>query len=491
MPAHSLELAFEVARDALIVVADGRMVDANGAARALLHDHPADSVRTWTSGADTRVWQSALDAGEGELEVTLSCGTPVSARLTALPDGTTLVELRDVSARRALEARITHDDHMRAVGQMASGIAHDMNNVLTVVASIGSVMRNDLRGNDTAMEDIEDILAAARAGQDLTQNLLGFARRRVATKDHLDAGAIACEVAELVRRTAPPSTRVEVRAAHNVIVEADRSRLSQAIMNLVLNAVDAFQGDGRVEVRVDRVQRDADPCRPETRPAGAYAHIRVADDGPGMDAETRGQCFEPFFTTKGAGEGTGLGLSMVHDTAKRHRGWVDLVTSPGNGTSFDLYLPAIPARAQTPLPVRPTPRRVSSAPTPESRSHRGRVLVIDDEKPIRRVARRLLRQLGYDPVSAPDGRAALEIFDRAPGSFRAVVCDVVMPIMDGPEVCKRLRQRRPDLPVLVCSGHADYDYQQTFGDGPETRFMPKPFDVDSLAASLDALLGAG
>ncbi len=489
MSAQHAELAFEITRDALLVVEGGKLVHANAAARAMLTEDGRGDPHGWVRPTDARAWRKALEQGRGEVEVSLECGTPVSARLTALSDGATLVELHDLSARRALEARVVDEDHMRAVGHMATGIAHDMNNVLTVVASIGSVMRNDMRDNSTALEDIEDIMTAAKAGQELTANLLGFARHRAAARDHLDAGQIAIEIVELLRRTVPAMTRMNVSVDPNVIIEADRSRLSQALTNLMLNAVDAFRGDGCIEVRVERVERDTDPRRPETRPAGSYAHIRVADNGPGMDEATRDRCFEPFFTTKDPGQGTGLGLSMVRDTATKHHGWVDLETSPGHGTSFDLYLPAVPVRQAMPVPVNVAPATLMTPSlTPDSRGHRGRVLVVDDEKPIRRVARRLLRQLGYDPVSAVDGPAAVELFERAPESFTAVVCDVVMPIMDGPEVCRRLRALRPDLRVLVCSGHADYDYRLEFGDGPRTRFMPKPFDFDSLAASLDALL---
>ncbi len=488
MRSKRVEQVFEVARDGLLVLDRGRVVQANAAGRRMVGEASCDP-EGWVAPNARAAWSRALEAGHGELEVELCSGGAATARLTPLPDGTLLVELQDASSRRALEERLCHDDHMRAVGQMASGIAHDMNNVLTVVSSIGSVMRSELRGGDpTVLEDIDDILSAARAGQDLTRNLLGFARRQVSTRVHLDVGAVATEVVDLVRRTAPPDARIDILPGDSVVVCADRSRLSQAIMNLVLNAIDAFEGDGGVEVHVEHVTRDADPSRPETRPAGAYAHIRVADDGPGMEAATSARCFEPFFTTKPPGKGTGLGLSMVRDTANRHRGWVDIETSPGNGTSIDLYLPAVPRREATPVPIRPVERN-TPPPNPENPISRGRVLVVDDEKPIRRVARRLLRQLGFDPVSAPDGRAALELFLRAPETFTAVVCDVVMPVMDGPEVCNRLRRQRPELPVLVCSGLADYDHRGTFGT-EATHFLPKPFDLNSLGDALDALLGA-
>ena len=427
-------------------------------------------------------------SARGDLELTLPCGTPISARLTPFPDGAILLELRDTSDLQALETRLHHDDQMRAIGQLASGIAHDMNNVLTVVSSIGSVMRSELSdAGPTVLEDIDDILAASRAGQDLTRNLLGFARKRGSVREHLDAGAIAEEVVDLARRTAPKDSIIEVVAPADIVVEADRSRFSQAVMNLVLNALDATGERGRVHVLVERVHRSADPNRPETRPSGTYVHVRVADDGPGMDEATRAKCFEPFYTTKPPGKGTGLGLSMVRDTAERHRGWVDLETAAGSGTAIDLYLPGIPERVPTPPPIN-APRNRTPIPAPGEGLNRGRILVVDDEKPIRRVARRLLRRLGFDAVSAPDGQTAIEMVSRAPESFTAVILDVMMPIMDGPEVFRRLREIRSDLAVLVCSGHTDLDCGELFESAPVTRFLPKPFTMDSLGNALDALL---
>lgn len=483
-PTLRTEHLLELTRDGLLVLDAGRVVEANAAARALLGPNPVAPDKWSVDPA----WREAIASRRGEVDLTLPSGTPVVARLTPLPDGSAMLELRDNSHLRALETRLAHDDQMRAIGQLASGIAHDMNNVLTVVSSIGSVMRSEMRdAGPTVLEDIDDILAASRAGQDLTRNLLGFARNRGAVIEHLDAGAIAEEVVDLARRTAPKDSVIQVAAMRDVVLEADRSRFSQAVMNLVLNALDATGEHGRVHVLVERVWRSADPTRPETRPGGTYVHVRVADNGPGMDDATRAKCFEPFYTTKPPGKGTGLGLSMVRDAAERHRGWVELESAAGSGTAIDMYLPGIPERSPTPPPIN-APRNRTPIPAPGEGMNRGRVLVVDDEKPIRRVTRRLLRRLGFDAVSAPDGLTAIDMVSRAPESFTAVILDVVMPVMDGPEVFRRLREIRDDLHVLVCSGHVDLECGELFQRAHRTRFLPKPFDMDSLGAALDALL---
>jgi signal transduction histidine kinase/CheY-like chemotaxis protein len=351
---------------------------------------------------------------------------------------------------KTLQEQLLHAQRMEAVGTLAAGIAHDMNNVLASIRNLGQLLL-DGDGRD----DVQQIITQTERGAVLTRGLLAFSRRGHYRKHVLDLGTVLREVVPLLERTLPKTIAVKTELAlDDVRVEADATQLEQVLVNLALNAKDAMQDTGTLTIRAAAV--------------GGKASITVTDTGCGMDAATRGRVFEPFFTTKPLGQGTGLGLSTVWGIVQAHGGTIDVESEPGRGTTFTILVPTTMQRPTQPIPRKPL----------EPASVRGTVLVADDEEPVRSTTRRLLERMGLDVVTAENGEVALARFAEHAQNIRLVVLDVGMPVMDGAECFRRLREQS-DVPVLIATGYSDDTQAQTLVSAG-ARILEKPFSSAQL-----------
>jgi len=383
---------------------------------------------------------------------------------------------RDVTERRLAEERLRDAQRLRAVGQLAGGVAHEANNQMLVV--LGAVhfllRRGDLPPGSE--NDLIEIRHAAERTAAITQQLLAFGRRQALRLENIDLNRVVDRFMPVLRRTMSEHQQLRVELTPDeLIVRVDPQQIDQVLLNLALNSRDAMPEGGIITVRTSRSKAaPATPpgAGPSSEPSETqYACLIMEDTGHGMDAATLRQAFEPFFTTKGVGQGTGLGLSVVEGIVSQSGGFVRVNSAPGRGATFSLYFPLAPVGAAAAVPKRRTP-----PPAADGRS----VLVVEDEPTVRTMAVRTLEEAGYRVHQATHGREALDLIDGPAARVDLVVTDLGMPEMDGHELASRLRTTRPGLPVLYMSGYGDA--------GSVTPFLQKPFSPDDLVDRVAAVL---
>jgi len=390
--------------------------------------------------------------------------------------------------RRQLEQQYQQSQKMEAIGTLAGGVAHDINNILGAIMGLASLTKEELPPKSRERRDVEDILTACRRGHDLTRNLLGFARQGQYRKVNLSLNETVRDVAELLERTSERRVAVVQDLDPELAeINGDPSQLNHALLNVAVNAVDAMRvrdaeqtGKGTLTLTTQNVELSGEDLRgtPDLLP-GRYVSVAVSDTGMGMDATTKARAFEPFFTTKGPGEGTGLGLSMVYGSVQKHGGRVFIASEPGQGTTVTLQFPAAPPRP--PDHARPA---ADAAPLAPQRSVT--VLLVDDEPLIQASARRLLERLGHRVLVARDGREAWELFRERYREVDLVILDMLMPVMDGAECYERLRAVDPGLKVIFTSGHETGRLDTADASGCE--YLQKPYGLDELSAAMVRLL---
>jgi signal transduction histidine kinase/DNA-binding response OmpR family regulator len=386
---------------------------------------------------------------------------------------------RDITELRRTLDRLQQAQRMESVGKLAGGIAHEVNNMMSVVLGCSDFVlrRPDL--HPAVRADVEQVHQAAERSAAITAQLLAFSRRQMLQPVALDLNAVVREQEPVLRRTLGESVALEFHLGRLGAIRADRGQLQQVLLNLALNARDAMPLGGRVTVETAAVElgsRDAAE-HPEIRlRLGAYALLRLTDTGHGMDRETGRHVFEPFFTTKGIGKGTGLGLSTVYGIVKQSDGYVWVDSEPGRGASFRIYLPVVDAELAS----------HESSPVRAGATGSETVMVVEDEGMVRAMAVRCLREEGYIVLEAESGADALALLDRQGDRVALVVTDVAMAEMGGPELGRRLGESRPGLPVLYMSG---YPLDEVVRRGllqENEPFLQKPFVP---AALIDAVRG--
>ena len=382
---------------------------------------------------------------------------------------------REMEERSRVEEELRRTQKLDAVGRLAAGVAHDFNNLMSVVLHRSALVAGRLGSDDPSRADLDDVTRAAERGAQLTRSLIAFSRGRVLTRSSLDLNALVAEVARLLRPLVDARITFDTRLARDVPrVEADPVQLEQALTNLVMNARDAMPSGGALTVEtsaVDVTAPEGDALSP-----GRYATVTVRDTGVGMDEATRARVFEPFFTTKP--HGSGLGLLTVYGVARQCGGRVTVESAPGQGSRFVLWLPQASAPTPTPVPTRPPPEAALRGDE--------RLLLVEDQDAVRNSLRAILARFGYTVLEARDGRAALEL-SRAHPPVDLVITDVVMPHMGGRELAEHLTAARPTLPVIFMSGYAE-DLPADARDGPRRAFLQKPFAPDALLRTMRDLL---
>ncbi len=399
-----------------------------------------------------------------------------------------LALLRDITDRKQAEQdrqrmadRLRQAEKMEAVGKLAGGIAHDFNNILTAVIGNAELLRME----DPADRDhlVDQVIRAASRASELTRQLLAFARKGKVEIAPVDLGRVIDDVVELLVHSI--DRKVTIQREHRTdatVVMGDRTQLQNALLNLGLNARDAMPKGGTLSFELDTVVLDSEYCqaRPYDIQPGPYLRVTVRDTGVGMSDQTRERVFEPFFTTKDVGQGTGLGLASVYGCVKNHGGSIEVESRPGEGSAFQLFLPAsrYPAEDETPLQEPSVP------------AGQGKVMVVDDEEIVRDLTRTILQRIGYEVTVCSDGREAIEVFSERHEELDLVILDLVMPHLSGHEVLAELRRIDPDVCVLLISGYSTERAKQDI-EGEGVDYLAKPFSVEQLCRAVDRQLHAG
>jgi len=437
-------------------------------------------------------WQTVLQTGStlhdlrffwhgGQHRLALSLNAAPLRDPSGRIDGL-VVTLDDITERLELEERLRQSQKMECIGQLAAGVAHDINNVLTVIQGHADLLRESLPEDTPQARSIRQICAAAERAARFVRQLLLFSRKQVVQVKRLDLNQVLHNLAQLLPRLLGEDIPLELDAAPALPpVEADLGMLEQVIMNLAVNARDAMPNGGRLRLATSTLSLPE--CEAPRRGAprgGLYVCLEVTDTGCGMDPATLARIFEPFFSTKETGKGTGLGLATVYGIVKQHQGWIDVASKPGAGTTFRIYLPA-----STGSPTESDDTTFEARPRGQRQET---ILVVEDEPDLRDLVCELLATCHYTVHAAANGPEALALWDRLEGRVDLLLTDVVMPQgINGRDLAEQLRRRKPDLRVIYTSGYTGTlaGRQLRLEDG---WFLPKPYRPTVLARVVRACL---
>jgi two-component system cell cycle sensor histidine kinase/response regulator CckA len=391
----------------------------------------------------------------------------------------------DTTDLRLVQEQLAQSQKMNAVGQLAGGVAHDFNNVLQAIIGYCDLLLANHRPTDPSFQDIMQIKQNANRAASLVRQLLAFSRRQTLRPEVLNLIDRLSDLSLLLKRLL--GERVELDLSHGRDlwpVKADVNQFEQVIVNLAVNARDAMPNGGKLAIRTLTVPA-AEAARRGVSgmPAADYVVVEVSDTGTGMTPEVIEKIFEPFFTTKEVGKGTGLGLSTVFGIVKQSGGFIDVDSTPGEGTTFAIYLPRHVPEAEEAEELKPEARKPAQDLTGQ-----GTILLVEDEDPVRAVNARALSARGYTVLEAASGVEALAIIQERGAPVDLVVSDVVMPEMDGPTLLGELRQLYPDLKVIFVSGYAEDAFKKNLPDGEEFNFLPKPFSLRQLVETVKQVI---
>ncbi len=441
----------------------------------------ADSVRRFANG----------QAMTGDLAVRLRHQPEEPVALTiagarGLGDAAVLLSIKDSSEESRLRKQVAQATKMQAIGQLAGGVAHDFNNILTGIIGHCDLMLMRHTPGDSDYDDIQQIKSNSNRAAALTRQLLAFSRQQTLRPQILQLPDIVSEISNLLKRLLGETIALEVKHGRNLgAVRADPGQIEQVIVNLAVNARDAMPRGGTVTLQTYAVSKsDVRKLGSDILPIADYTALSVADTGTGIAPELLPKIFEPFFTTKDVGKGTGLGLSTVYGIVKQSGGFIfadsTVGDGPKRGSSFVIYLPVHAEEAGA------TPALAPQKPKTSETWGTGTILLVEDEDMVRAVAERALVRNGYSVIAAANGEDALEIL-KSRQDIDLVVSDVVMPVMDGPTMVRKARETWPDLPILFMSGYAEEQLRKMI-DLDNIAFLPKPFSVLQLAeAARDVL----
>jgi PAS domain S-box-containing protein len=387
----------------------------------------------------------------------------------------------DITDRAQLEHQLRQSQKLEAVGRLAGGVAHDFNNMLTVISGYADLLGASLAPGDSAAAPVAEIAAAAQRAASLTQQLLAFSRRQVLQPKVLNLNTSLVNIRKMLERLLGEDIEIRTVLAPDLWqVSADPGQIDQIVMNLAVNARDAMENGGTLTLQTTNVTLDDDYVSSHVGvDAGEYVCLSVIDTGHGMDEATKARLFEPFFTTKEVGRGTGLGLSTVYGIVKQSHGNIWVYSEPGKGTMFSVYLP----RCRTPLsPVR-TLRKVT-APQASGQS----ILVVEDDPDVLRLVSAMLISSGYAVLGAQSLEAALQACEK-PDPIDLLLCDMVLPQNDGPTIAQHVTQVRPGLPVIFMSGYTEHAVLRSETVEQAPHFLQKPFSRETLTNKIRSLLG--
>lgn len=395
---------------------------------------------------------------------------------------------RDISERvaaqealRTSEEQLRQSQKLESIGILAGGMAHDFNNMLTAINGYSDLILRKIAPDDPIRRNVIEIKKAGERSADLTRQLLAFSRRQILQPRVIDLNETIVDTTSMLRRLIGEDVQIETKLTEKLLkIEADPNQLTQVLMNLAINARDAMPSGGTLLIESSNVELDeAYASRHIDVAAGRFVMLAVSDTGIGMDEATRRRVFEPFFTTKSVGQGTGLGLSTVYGIVKQSGGNIWVYSEPGRGTTFKIYLPeADPTAAAPDFEISQRELHIGSET----------ILLVEDERAVRGLAKEILESCGYTVIEASDGVEALEKFEPVSGQVDVLITDVIMPRMGGRELSELLKAQQPDIKVLFTSGYTDDAILRHGITDEGTNFLQKPFTYDSLSRKVRALL---
>ena len=390
-----------------------------------------------------------------------------------------VVNTRDITLQKALETELRQSQRMETVGQLAGGVAHDFNNLLTAINGRTDFLAEADNLDESQREDVEEIRRAAQRAASLTRQLLAFSRKQVLTPRVIDLNAVVRAMEPMLRRLIGEDIAIQIVQQESIgHITADSGQLEQILLNLCLNSRDAMPDGGVLKIETANVRPDSPDVPATGFDANSLVLLCVTDTGQGMDDHTKERIFEPFFTTKPEGKGTGLGLSTVYGIVRQSGATITVESAPGRGTTFRIYFPRTDAEL---TPSDESPVRLSGSE---------RLLLVEDDRAVRELVERILRERGYKVTAAADGKEALRAFVAAPDQIDMVVTDLIMPGMSGRELVQAVSQIRPDLKALYVSGYTEDEIIRRGLHDPQIALLHKPFTADVLAEKVRLTLDA-
>jgi len=393
---------------------------------------------------------------------------------------------RDITERKHLEEQFRQSQKMEAVGRLSGGVAHDFNNLLGVIIGYGEIVQEGTASDSPLRGCVDEMLKAGHRAASLTRQLLAFSRQQVMDPKVLDLNLVVKDMEKMLKRLISEDIQLKTDLDPDLRrIKADQGQIEQVVMNLAVNARDAMPSGGELTLTTSNFYMDDDFVRRYPYPVsvGDYVLLTVTDNGIGMDAATRVRVFEPFFTTKEKGKGTGLGLSTVYGVVKQSGGYIEVLSEPGAGATFKIYLPKVEDALD--------PQKQSTE-LPDSLHGTETVLLVEDEVALRKLSRQLLELCGYQVLEAESGAEALKVSREHTRAIHLLLTDVVMPGMSGRVLADQLVVQRPEMQVVYMSGYTG----QTVGEhgvlAEGSYFLPKPFTREALARKVRrALDGRG
>jgi two-component system cell cycle sensor histidine kinase/response regulator CckA len=457
---------------------DGGLSYANDAAREMARSLGEEDLMAILPLNAQRIAQECLQSGEKRLneEVTINTRTITWSFFPVPSSRVVHCYGADVTDVLNLEAQFRHAQKLESVGQLAAGVAHDFNNILTVIQGYADCLLARCQGDKTNEAALKQISDASKRAAALTRQLLMFSRKQLIQPKVLDLNSVLQNLGKMLPRLLGEDIVLQMEYAEVVPrIEADTGMVEQVVMNLAVNARDAMPKGGHLSISTEGAVIEEDYARrhPDSRP-GQYACLTVTDTGCGMDAKTLERIFEPFFTTKAVGKGTGLGLATVYGIVKQHQGWLEVASEVGSGTMFKVFFPGV-AKVEEPS--------ADSTATPAAvRGGSETILLVEDEPVLRELVREILQAYEYHVIEAGSGVEALRVWDEFNGQVDLLLTDMVMPEgMTGGELAAQLRRRKPTLRVIFSSGYSPEALGRDFTH-EDTLFLPKPYLPPQLAS---------
>jgi two-component system, cell cycle sensor histidine kinase and response regulator CckA len=483
-----------------LVDRSGQFIEANQAVGALFDRAPQELIGvklTGLLGKMDRTHVAAMLAASGDVPrepIEVQLGGPHGrtlmlffGRLEAADEtgAASAIHFIDVTERKNLEQQFAQSQKMQAVGQLAGGIAHDFNNLLTAMIGFCDLLLLRCRPGDPSFADIMQIQQNASRAANLVRQLLAFSRQQALQPRILDITDILVELSHLLRRLIGENIELDLVHGRELgFTKVDQGQFEQVIINLAVNARDAMPGGGRLTIRTQRAIH-VEPYRRghETVPAGEYVLVEVTDTGIGIPVANLERIFEPFFSTKEGGSGTGLGLSTVYGIVRQTGGFVFVDSVPDCGTTFQIYLPRCQA------PDLPTSRLdAAEAAAVKDLTGSGRIMLVEDDDPVRIFGARALRNKGYLVLEAKSGEVALEQIRSSAENIDLLITDIVMPNIDGLHLASEVRELDPSIKVIFISGYAEDAFRQRLGSDRDIHFLAKPFNLKQLAMKVKEVL---
>jgi PAS domain S-box-containing protein len=457
--------------------------------RELIGRKPSD-LFLWAKPEPVEQWYEGLTRKEvvrdQEAKMRDARGTLREVRVSLSPlslggQPHALLIVEDVSEKAILERQLRQAQKMEAIGQLAAGVAHDFNNILTVIQGHAGLLQQKVANGQS--KSLQEINNAANRASTLIRQLLMFSRKQVMQFRYLDPNEVLRSAIKMLERLVGEHVKIEFQPHSSLpTIHADSSMVEQIAMNLAVNARDAMPNGGRLTIAtsLEKVHRDSTPMDPEPR-EGQFVCLTFTDTGCGMDTQILNRIFEPFFTTKPVGKGTGLGLSTVFGIVRQHHGWVEVDSKLNKGTTFRIYFPS----------TQHSPDKVESVNDVPLRNGRETVLVAEDEEALRQVVVQVLKLHGYTVLEAASGRDALEVWEQAGRPVDLLLTDLVMPggVM-GSELAERLTQQCPGLKVIYTSGYSPGMAGKDASLLEGRNFLPKPYSISQLARFVRECLDA-